>query len=271
MKPYQTLHIRECGEPLEPIPQGSFALVEPHYYESLGAPYGDKSPYYLRRGVLAALHQVHDRLAAERPGWRIQVFDAYRPVAVQQFMVDFTFQELCQLQGLENMQLTEEQRQTLLEQVYQFWAAPSLDPTTPPPHSTGAAIDVTLVDEQGNEIDMGSPIDEISSRSFPEHFADSQDPLEQQWHHNRSLLNTVMRSAGFRRHPNEWWHFSLGDQLWAWLMRQETGDDQVIAHYGRAADSSLETSTEPATPGVSSPKPGSFAPHSPAPGTALYP
>lgn len=272
MKPYQTLSIRDCGEPLEPIPQSPFVLVEPHYYQSLNAPYGDKSPYHLRRGVLAALHQVHDSLAAQHPGWRIQVFDAYRPVAVQQFMVDFTFQELLQLQGLEGVELTDSQRQTLLEQVYQFWAAPSLNPMTPPPHSTGAAIDVTLVNERGSEIDMGSPIDEASPRSFPNHFANSQDPLEQQWHRNRSLLNTVMRSAGFRRHPNEWWHFSLGDQFWAWLMRQETGDDQIIARYGRAPDQGLEMLTESAaTPVVSSLGSDSSDPHLPALGTELYP
>ena len=40
------------------------------------------------------------------------------------------------------------------------------------------------------------------------------------------LLDEVMRSAGFRRHGNEWWHFSLGDQMWAWT----TGE--AVAIYG---------------------------------------
>jgi D-alanyl-D-alanine dipeptidase len=42
-----------------------------------------------------------------------------------------------------------------------------------------------------------------------------------------------MTAAGFRRHPQEWWHFSLGDQLWAWLIDQETGEGAALAHYGR--------------------------------------
>lgn len=232
MKPYQRVPIQDCGEGLEPIPANVFALMQPHFYETLGAPYADQSPYMLRQGVLAALHQAQKELTAKRPGWRIRVFDAFRPVAVQQFMVDYTLRSLVQGQGLDINQLTAGQRQEFLAQVYQFWAAPSLDKATPPPHSTGAAIDVTLVDERGEEVDMGSPIDEISVRSHPDHFAASTDSQAQQWHSHRVLLHQVMRSAGFRRHPNEWWHFSSGDQLWAWLVGQETGVEPV-AQYGR--------------------------------------
>jgi zinc D-Ala-D-Ala dipeptidase len=50
-----------------------------------------------------------------------------------------------------------------------------------------------------------------------------------QYHHHRSLLHSAMSAAGFRQHPNEWWHFSLGDQLWAW----QTGN-AAVAKYGNA-------------------------------------
>ena len=39
-----------------------------------------------------------------------------------------------------------------------------------------------------------------------------------------------MTNAGFKRHPGEWWHFSLGDQMWAWLHNQEYEDNVAIAH-----------------------------------------
>ena len=42
------------------------------------------------------------------------------------------------------------------------------------------------------------------------------DPLSHVWQSRRDLLANVMRKAGFVRHPHEWWHFSYGDQLWAW-------------------------------------------------------
>ncbi|MCZ0900835.1 D-alanyl-D-alanine dipeptidase, partial [Microcoleus sp. HI-ES] len=38
---------------------------------------------------------------------------------------------------------------------------------------------------------------------------------------------------GFQQHPNEWWHFCLGDQMWAWLTNQNNSGSQLIARYGR--------------------------------------
>lgn len=237
-RPHYAIPIQDCGEPLVAIPLDQIAVVQPHPYGSLNAPYGDRSPYYLRAGVLAALIQAQHCLATQRPGWRIQVFDAYRPLAVQQFMVEYTLQEVLHRWGWQGIALSERQQAQAQAEVEQFWAPPSPHPQTPPPHSTGAAIDVTLIDGQGQPVCMGSPIDEVSPRSFPDHFASSEDPAAQQWHRDRTLLHDVMRSAGFRRHPHEWWHFSLGDQLWAWLVRQETGDNTAIARYGRVEEPS---------------------------------
>ncbi|MBX2865845.1 MAG: D-alanyl-D-alanine dipeptidase [Leptolyngbyaceae cyanobacterium MAG.088] len=216
-KPYQRIPIQDCGEPLVAIPLDQFAVVDPHPYAVLGAPYGERSPYYVRAGVLQALCQAQANLQTQNPGWRIQIFDAYRPIAVQQFMVDHTYEQLLQAWQTEHPETSKENapKDDLLNQVYQFWAAPSHDPATPPPHSTGAAIDITLIDDQQQVVDMGSAIDEISERSYPNHFADKPDG--ETFHCHRTLLSQTMQTAGFRQHPNEWWHFSQGDQLWAWL------------------------------------------------------
>ncbi len=235
MKPYKLIAIQECNEPLLPIPPEKFSFVLPHPYEKLGAPYGEKSPFYLREGVLKCLLTAQESLQEKQPGWRIQIFDAYRPIAVQQFMVEYTFREVAEAQGLSLANLTAAQRQTILEQVYEFWAMPSPDPTTPPPHSTGSAIDLTLVDETGQPVPMGSPIDEMSPRSFPNYFAGSEVPDEQQFHRNRQLLREVMVTTGFEQHPQEWWHFCLGDQMWAWLVNQKNPGMAAIARYGAVA------------------------------------
>ena len=146
-------------------------------------------------------------------------------------MVDYTLQEVLTAKGLGNG-ATEGERSQALQEVYQFWAVPNLDPLLPPPHSTGAAVDVTLVDELGQSIDMGSEIDEISPRSFPDHFVGTM--AGDQFDQNRQLLNFVMASAGFARHYHEWWHFSWGDQLWAWtVMRQVAHEPEITAKYGR--------------------------------------
>lgn len=232
MKPYHQVPIQDCGEPLVAIPLEEFAAVIPHPYAMLGAPYGDRSPYCVRSGVLVALRQAQQILQQFCPGWRIQLFDAYRPVAVQQFMVEYTFADLVRQRGLTDAELSAIDRDRLLAQVFEFWAPPNLDPAAPPPHSTGAAVDVTLVDASGAVIDMGSPIDEVSVRSHPDHFATAPDPTAQGYHHHRQYLRHCFVAAGFHQHPKEWWHFSLGDQLWAWQHQQHTGK-RAIARYGR--------------------------------------
>jgi D-alanyl-D-alanine dipeptidase len=220
MKTYQTIPIRECGESLVPIPPEKFLLPSPHPYEKLGANYHGKSPYFLRQGVLNALIFAQNHLQIYQPQWRFLIFDAYRPIEVQQFMVDYTFHTVLQERNLDKEKLTDVQIQAVLAEVYTIWAIPSDNPATPPPHSTGAAIDLTLVDQDGKIVDMGGDIDEMSNRSQPDYYLGSKTALEQGYHQNRVLLAKVMNEAGFSRHKGEWWHFSLGDQMWAWSLGQ---------------------------------------------------
>ncbi|MDD5249855.1 MAG: M15 family metallopeptidase [Rhodocyclaceae bacterium] len=235
---YRTVAIEECGEPLVDIPGELFSFTRPHPYAALGAPYGEASPWLLRRRVLAALLQAQAELAACRPGWRLKLFDAYRPVPVQAFMVwrEFRLQaeragrSLAAYQNPAELQARDADLYRLLAAtVFEFWGVPSDDPRTPPPHGTGAAVDLTLEDASGREIDMGSPIDETTARSYPDHFANAAAPFMQAFHDNRQLLDKVMTAAGFRRHRHEWWHFSLGDQMWAWAQGKA-----AAAVYGRA-------------------------------------
>lgn len=231
------LPIVECGEPLLPIPGQGFAFSEPHPYVRLGAPYGNASPWLLRRGVLAALKRAAENLDASRAGWKLKLFDAYRPVPVQAFMVWHEFQRQAEKRGRSLGDFADPEdlarrepafHAELAATVFTFWSLPSDDPRHPPPHSTGAAIDLCLQDETGCEVDMGCPIDETSERAYPDHYAGAVDPAGRVAHANRMLLNEVMGAAGFSRHPCEWWHFSLGDQLAAFAQGLPG------ASYGRA-------------------------------------
>ncbi len=233
MKPYQQILIVESGEPLIPIPLELFAVESPHPYEKLGAPYGDRSPYYLRQTVLKKLIESQNLLQQTHPYCRIQIFDAYRPIEGHKFMVEYTFAELLRAQNLNLSQISDIEQQNIWQQVYQFWASPSPDPATPPPHSTGGAIDITLVNEQGHPVNMGTAIDEVSPLSYPDYFANSTNPIERQYHAYRQLLWSIMQKVGFQRHPNEWWHFSFGDQMWAWLSNQANPHHSLTARYGR--------------------------------------
>ncbi|MGA1475832.1 MAG: M15 family metallopeptidase [Prochlorothrix sp.] len=241
-KPHLDLPIVECGEPLVALPRDHFVYVDPHPYVALGAPYGDKSPFFLRSSVVDRLLAAQTSLQQQHPKLSLQIFDAYRPLTVQQFMVDHTFQGLAQQFAqqyqLDPQNLTPDQVDNLREQVHCFWAEPVTDLQQPPPHSTGAAVDLTLFDlERQQPLDMGSPIDECSPRSYPDHFA---PPINRSagttppnpFHQNRLLLRTVLQQVGFQNHPREWWHFSYGDQLWAWLEQQQ-GNATAVPCYGR--------------------------------------
>lgn len=237
MPAYQSIPIEECNEPLVAIPGEPFAFTQPHPYVALGAPYGDASPWMLRRRVLDALLVAQQALDVRRPGWRLKLFDAYRPIPVQAFMVwrEFNLQaeqigrSLAAYGSPAELEAADPALYAMLApKVFEFWSMPSEDPRTPPPHSTGAAIDLTLQDDMGIEVDMGSPIDETTERSYPDHYAAAASPEARAFHTHRTLLHEAMKSAGFNRHRNEWWHFSLGDQMWAWAW----GETHAI--YGRA-------------------------------------
>lgn len=235
MRPWNAIPIDESGEGLKALP---FPLIrlEPHPYAALGAPYGPSAdPFRLRSGVVERLLQAQMLLVDCSPDLGLGIFDAWRPIAVQAFMVEHTIQTLCLERGIDREDPAQSGAiDAVISDVGRFWATPSRDPAMPPPHSTGAAVDLTLVDaSQGLPLDMGGAIDAIGAVSEPDHYATATDPRGRTAHQRRCLLRDVMQQAGFQQHPNEWWHFSHGDQLWAW----RAGESSAI--YAEAPISSV--------------------------------
>ena len=234
-RPWNVVPIADCGEPLLVLPPGLLRL-QPHPYQSLGAPYGPGlGPFQLRRSVVERLLRAQQLLQRAAPHLCLAIFDGWRPLGVQAFMVEHAFEQTCRQRGLDP--LGHGPRQAAVQaEVGRFWAPPNPDPAAPPPHSTGAAVDLSLADRlTGQAIAMGSAIDTIGAVSEPDHFAEEAkrcaDPQRRQqcldWHQNRALLRQSLLAAGFSQHPHEWWHFSWGDQLWAWR------GSLPVARYGR--------------------------------------
>ena len=231
MRPWSPIPIEECGEPLQALPP-ALLRIEPHPYMALGAPYGTSgNPFQLRLGVVQRLLDAQQQLVEHDPGLRLSIFDAWRPIAVQAFMVDHSIAELCRERGVEVR--SGDAFDQVVADVGRFWAAPSRDPMTPPPHSTGAAVDLTLSSSDGTPLAMGGEIDAIGAVSEPQHYAGREDSEARCWHQRRQLLAEVMGAAGFAQHPNEWWHYSFGDQLWAWRK------GAAVAVYAEAVNSAL--------------------------------
>ena len=225
LRPWNNIKINECNEPLVSIPESIFRLT-PHPYMSLGAPYSTGAdPWVLRPSVLKRLIRAQQYLSDISPHLQLALFDAWRPISVQKFMFNYTVQEICKSKGIDINDLSANgDINDVIEGVGRFWAKPSSNPLTPPPHSTGAAIDLTLADMTGNPLDLGGEIDFIGAESSPDFYKEDNLGIpcskHQVFHNRRSLLFSVMDQAGFVQHPNEWWHFSYGDQLWSWLSNQ---------------------------------------------------
>jgi zinc D-Ala-D-Ala dipeptidase len=80
------------------------------------------------------------------------------------------------------------------------------DPRRGSPHSRGVAVDLTLLDEAGHALDMGTPFDEFSPR------AHHGSPLVgEAATRNRLLLLGLMTNAGWDFYSKEWWHYQLFD------------------------------------------------------------
>ena len=231
MRPWSLIPIAECGEPMQELPP-ALLRMEPHPYVALGAAYGASgTPFQLRLGVVQRLLDAQQQLIEHDPSLRLSIFDAWRPIAVQAFMVDHSIAELCRERGVEVR--SGDAFDQVVADVGRFWAAPSRDPMTPPPHSTGAAVDLTLSSCDGTPLAMGGEIDAIGAVSEPQHYAGREDSEARRWHQRRQLLAEVMGAAGFAQHPNEWWHYSFGDQLWAWRK------GAAVAVYAEAVNSAL--------------------------------
>lgn len=135
---------------------------------------------YLHRTAADALVKVQRELATH--GLGLKIFDAYRPLSVQQKMWDLIRDD-------------------------RYVSNPALNAGR---HTRGSTIDVTLVDRDGKELPMPTPFDDFSERAHRDAKGIPTDAAR-----NSKLLETTMLKHGFLPYPFEWWHFDFRD----WKMR----------------------------------------------------
>lgn len=78
-------------------------------------------------------------------------------------------------------------------------------------HNYGLAVDITIADENGNELPMGTPVDHLGKEANidKEELLVSKGIISETERQNRLLLRRVMKEAGFKPLKSEWWHFNL--------------------------------------------------------------
>ena len=85
-----------------------------------------------------------------------------------------------------------------------------------PPHSTGGAVDVSILNSKGRLLDMGTKLGEFKTKT-----ATNSREISKKAQENRKLLIKLMKKAGFINYPTEWWHWSYGDRYWAAVLKKK--------------------------------------------------
>ena len=130
---------------------------------------------FLREEAFLALNKTIN--IASKMGFKIKIFDTFRPVEAQKIMWNFNPNP-------------------------KYIA----DPKFGSPHSRGAAIDLTLCTKDNIELDMGTPFDSFSEKSHHDCLDFDYEILK-----NRSLLLGIMALSGWDFYKNEWWHYQLSE------------------------------------------------------------
>ena len=173
---------------------------------------------FLRKEVAERLQKAAEGLPE---GYKFRIWDAWRPFALQRELYEVYSKDVIRDFHLENV--SEEERNAVIRG---FVSDPIPDREVPPAHTTGGAVDLTILDADGNELDMGTKFDAFTTRTSTDFFENdeiisNQDPRWNEAHvkeirENRRLLYWLMTDAGFTNLPSEWWHFDFGDRNWAY-------------------------------------------------------
>lgn len=184
--------VAECGEPLVDVRDAGLRL-DPRYRDAGG------SWARLRAGVVERLLAAR---AALPPGRELLVVEGHRPSGLQERYY--------------------EEHRAELGAAHPSWGPARLRRATsayisPPdvaPHPCGAAVDITLCDGEGRELDLGTRVNATAAESGGRCRTAARG-VRGAARAERDLLAAVLGGAGLVNYPTEWWHWSYGDRYWA--------------------------------------------------------
>lgn len=200
---YKSVVINKCeskfiDEPFVNIAEYSngLILVDMQYYKQGIS--GAIATAYARKTIADMLIKAAHNLPE---GLHLKILDAWRPINVQEHLFNIFYKKLKK----EFAHLTDTE---LLEKTKQYVSVPN-DIYL---HGSGGAVDVTMTDDHGNDVNMGTLFDDISDKTHTDYF---ENRYNIKIIFNRRILYKAMTDAGFVNNPNEWWHYDYGDALWA--------------------------------------------------------
>lgn len=176
----RNVKIMECKEPLISLPI-------------------ENQKIYGRKSVIEKITEIDNIL--EKQGYKIHIFEIYRDADAQK---NLRLQEYSKMKK-ENPNYSEAELEMALNK-----RVANIKNNDVGGHQTGGAVDLTIRRKNGEKLDMGTEYLEFNGKTKT--FCKD---LTQEQQNNRTLLLKAMKTADFVNYPNEWWHFSYGDRMWA--------------------------------------------------------
>ena len=162
----------------------------------------------MRTTVYAKIIQAQESLPV---GIRFCIYEGYRSLKLQKSLFDTRFANIRAHNPTWSHDQVFQETTRLVSPVI------NLDESTNiPPHSTGGAFDIYLIDQKGEPLDMGihpkdwmEDEDGTLSQTNSEYISDTAKE-------NRKIMNQVLEGVNFVNYPTEFWHWSYGDRYWAY-------------------------------------------------------
>lgn len=190
--------ILECGEPLvEFLDHPRIFLDRPRF--------NYRRESFVRASVAEFLHRAADALPV---GFKLAIVEGWRPPHIQRRMYAASYKRFREKHP--------DWSERHLKRTVSRFTAP-MDERVPPPHTTGGAVDLLLADESGRVLDHCSPFEPMDHRCYPFQVKG----LSEEATRNRRILAEALGTGGLTNYPSEYWHWSYGDQGWAYRGRHE--------------------------------------------------
>ncbi len=212
LKGWKNILIKENHEELVSLKRISpKILVSPQYY--INGIDGADNDCKIRKSLADKLIIIANRLPE---GFNLLVWDSFRTLKTQNSLFESYYNEFKETTNLKEGEL--------LEYTKKFVSLPSADKNKPSPHNTGAAIDLTICDDDKKEINMGTYFDDFRQEAYTRFFEEKNkieelSEEEKEILLNRRILCNLFTEEGFVNYPYEIWHKSFGDQMASKLLK----------------------------------------------------
>lgn len=165
-----------------------------------------KAPIYLRKKVYNLLKDFIQEI--DKDGYRVKIYDAYRSFEEQKSSWEKRIKETKK----EHPDVSDEE----IIHLTSLKVSNIINRENIGGHQTGGAIDITLVNKNGQELDMGTKYEEYNEKTFT-----NSKKITDKQKNNRRYMCEKLEKLGFNNFPAEWWHYSYGDKMWAAYKRKK--------------------------------------------------